>query len=122
MGDVDDIEDAERDRHADGHGSVESAEQDAGDHCVDQQIEAQAHLSPLPTALSQRCSTRAFNGRLPTRWWPGFVWVTTSKLRKARHGAPPAPTSLRSLRKLDCVPGMTNRQLAPRYCHLARQP
>jgi hypothetical protein len=40
MGDVDDVEDAERDRHADRHGGVESAEQDAGDYRVDQQIEA----------------------------------------------------------------------------------
>ena len=46
MRDVDDVEHAERDRHADRHGGVEAAEQNAGDHGVDQKVEAKAHLFP----------------------------------------------------------------------------
>ena len=54
MRDVDDVENAERDRDADRHRGVESAEQEAGDQRVDQQIEAEAHLFPrrsTPTTL-----------------------------------------------------------------------
>ena len=46
MRDVDDVEDAERDRDADRHGGVEPAEQQPGDHRVDQEFETDAHLFP----------------------------------------------------------------------------
>src|SRR5207248_3237009 len=39
MRDIDDVEDAERDRHADGDGGVEAAQQNAGDQRIDQQVE-----------------------------------------------------------------------------------
>src|SRR5215467_13305274 len=58
MRDVDDVEDAERYRHADRHGGIEPAEQNAGDHGVDQQIEAEAHLFP-PKPLSRQDMTHA---------------------------------------------------------------
>jgi hypothetical protein len=32
--------------------------------------------------------------------------------KEIRRGCPAAQTSLRSLRKLDCVPGMTDREIA----------
>ena len=50
MGDVDDVEDAERDRNADRHRGVEPAEQDAGDHRVEQQSKLKPTCSPTPTA------------------------------------------------------------------------
>ena len=47
MRDVDDVEDAERDRHADRHGGVEAAEQQPGDDGIDQQVPGKS--IPLPT-------------------------------------------------------------------------
>ena len=43
MRDVDDVEHAERDRHADRHGGIEAAEQQAGHQGVAQQVERQIH-------------------------------------------------------------------------------
>ncbi len=57
MCDVDDVEDAERDRDAERHGGIEPAEQNAGNHGVDQQIEAEAHLFP-PQPLSRQDMTQ----------------------------------------------------------------
>ncbi len=45
LGDVGDVEHAERDRDADADRRIEAAEQDAGDDRVDQQIERNAHRS-----------------------------------------------------------------------------
>ena len=45
MRDVDDVEHAERDRHAGGDGGVEAAEQKPGDNRVDQQIGGNIHAA-----------------------------------------------------------------------------
>ena len=60
MRDVDDVEDAERDRNAEGHGGVEPAEQDAGDQGIDQQIEAETHLFP---PVARFAPNTCFGGR-----------------------------------------------------------
>jgi hypothetical protein len=46
MRDVDDVEDAERNRNAESHSGVKPAEQDARDQGIDYQIEAETHLFP----------------------------------------------------------------------------
>ena len=46
MRDIDDIEDAERDRNADCHGGVEAAEQDAGDQRIDEKLDGKIHSGP----------------------------------------------------------------------------
>src|SRR5262252_7361365 len=45
MGNVDDIQYAERQRHARCHGGIEAADQDTRDHGVDQKIERKNHQS-----------------------------------------------------------------------------
>ena len=45
MGDVDDVEHAERDRHADRDGGVEAAEQQAGHHGVAEEVEGHFHYA-----------------------------------------------------------------------------
>ena len=53
MGDVDDVEDAERDRDPQRHGGIEPAQQDAGDQRIDQQVIAKAHLFPQKPGFPQ---------------------------------------------------------------------
>ena len=50
MRDVDDVENAERDRHAGGHRGVEAADQHARDDGIDEQIERKHHTQPLMPA------------------------------------------------------------------------
>ena len=38
VGDVDDVENAERNRHPHRHRGIEAAEQQAGRHCIEQQV------------------------------------------------------------------------------------
>ena len=45
MRDVDDVENAERQRYARRHGGIEAADQDAGDDGIDEQIERKNHYS-----------------------------------------------------------------------------
>src|SRR5215470_2088061 len=54
MRDVDDVEDAERNRYADCDRRIKSTEQDPGDQRVDQQIEAEIHLFPPKASLLPR--------------------------------------------------------------------
>ena len=46
MRDIDDVENAERDRDADGDGGIEAAEQKPGDQGIDQEIVRNIHASP----------------------------------------------------------------------------
>jgi hypothetical protein len=58
----------------------------------------------------------------PAPSWPGSPRPSTSCLANKGQGCPASQTSLRSLRKLDCVPGMTAESAAPRgfYRHDCR--
>src|SRR5215472_11827348 len=51
MRDVDDVENAERNRDSDGHGRIEAAEQQPGHHCVEQQVVRQL-FPPLASRRS----------------------------------------------------------------------
>jgi hypothetical protein len=56
MGDVDDVEHAEGDRHADRHGGVEAAEQNARHHRAQQQIKRDGHgRGSISVALGRQC-------------------------------------------------------------------
>src|SRR6185503_12282245 len=46
MRDVDDVEDAERNRHADRHRGVKAADQEAGDDRIDEQFDRQSDATP----------------------------------------------------------------------------
>ncbi len=46
MGDIDDVQHAEGDGHAERHGGIEAAEHDPGGHCVQQQVPAEFHIRP----------------------------------------------------------------------------
>ncbi len=54
MRDIDDIEDAERDRYADRHGRVEAAQQDAGDQRIDQTTRREIPFRKAPLRNSTR--------------------------------------------------------------------
>ena len=84
MRDVDDVEDAERDRNADGHGRIERAEQQARDQRVDEQVVWNVHHSPRMHAA--RRTSRFFNVRRSVEAAPAEAAVRTSTLRARLSG------------------------------------
>jgi hypothetical protein len=82
-------------------------------------------LHPLRVRSHSRCALVALRG--PTVVMAGLVPAihVFDAQRKARRGCPAAQTSLRSLRKLDCVPGMTASEgghLSARISNLGAAP
>ena len=71
MRDVDDVENAERDRDADRDGGIESAEQNAGDQRIDQEVAA--HARPVRERVGEAMGEKSEFERRATRHAGGIV-------------------------------------------------
>src|SRR5215510_8338727 len=116
MRDVDDVEDAERDRHSERHGGIEPAEQNAGDQGVDQQIEAQAHLFPPKPLSGQDMLMRAGEPVLLACQCAGRVPPWLVRLTAPPGGDVRLPVTSRTLPPLTLRPAAARLRVATSAC------